>query len=290
MRWVLASAALLCLSFSGCGAPEIPGEGGDDAPARAAPENDREAELREAAEKAPYLVGEAPPPSREVDEAAREDADRASGHVYLNYSGGGGEAPVEEPVILIREEPDPSSDVVATFSMDGTGTDPVVRAGEAGLKEGAPRSGPDARGLPVAQVDGGWARIIYAYEADGASRSGWVNLERPEARLRTYEEEVQDGVVWLRDPDAATFREEPEGPPVQVPLTVEGEAPGERVVDYVLRVQEVREDRVRVEVTIPNVSPCTGDPYAEVVMQEELWLPLRDSEGRRTLGQAVEGC
>ncbi len=289
---------LAVLIVTSCGetpVPMIDGSSGEAPPPRVHERPvDEPPAIRELLSDVVYPVEAGQITEEAADTLFRQALAGGLGYVALAHREGGG-APGDPQVLIVRASPDPVASPVASFSLEDTAGGTVqdgLRTREPGLRGEPSRVGSEEYGLVVDEVQGEWIRVIYGYAEDGDPRRGWVAAEASGVRYVSYEEQLLERLVWFEDSESTSFYAARGGAPVDFDLFIQAgpEAEAGSVPDYSVRVREVVDGWARVGVTVPDVSTCTGDPWADVLREAELWVPLRDAAGRRQFAYAAAGC
>ena len=162
---------------------------------------------------------------------------------------------------------------------DGGWTD-TLWTREPSLYGGLIRATHDDYGLPVVAVKGRWLRVHYAFAADGAARSGWVQLVPNKSVYHDRDRQMFEFSTDLADASSTEFYATPRGARVALDLTP----------SHTLRVLRVADGWIQVVLMRPDTSPCTGDEGLRVARRDTVWVRRFNAQGKRTLTSAVAGC
>lgn len=187
------------------------------------------------------------------------------------------------PGMVLREDGDEEAPIVAYLDFQARpegGWSDAMRAVKPDLYGQLTRVSHDDYGMPADSVRAGWARVIYGYTRAGEEQRAWVRLKRDSVQLATYDSLMTAYPSWFTDPSAVTFYEQPNGPAKTFPLEP----------SYGLSVQAVLGPWIRVHVTVPDTTECSGDPAAIVERRATLWVPRVNKNKQRQIWSAVAGC
>ena len=162
---------------------------------------------------------------------------------------------------------------------EGGHTD-TLWARRAGLFGETARASHDDYGLQAASTHGKWVRVNYAYDSTGVAQQGWVRIEPNRTIYVDYDALMRQYITQFADVDATRFYTEPDGRRVRVNLSP----------SYSVRVLETNPEWIRVALTMPDTTACTGNPGARVLRRDTVWVPRVNEEGRRQIAVATAGC
>ena len=191
--------------------------------------------------------------------------------------------------LLVRRQPSDSSPAVAyvTFLELADGWHSVHAANEPGLIGELTRVSHDDYGLVVDRVRRGWVRVIYGYTGTGSPRAGWVRLVRDRVEYTSYDDQIRRHGTWFEQPAQVDLFDRPNGRRIRFPLA---EAHADGGPGYSMKVLAIEHDWIEVEVTVPDISGCTGNPKATVERSTRAWVRRHDRRGRYQIGYAPAGC
>ena len=192
--------------------------------------------------------------------------------------------------LLVRQQPGDSARVVAYLTFeeqaDG-GWHSVYAANEPGLIGELTRVSHDDYGLIVDRVRRGWVRAIYGYTRTGSPRAGWVRLVRDRVEYISYDDQIRRHGTWFAQPAQVDLFDRPNGRRIRFSLA---EADADGGPGYSMKVLGIEHDWIEVEVTVPDVSGCTGNPEATVERSTRAWVRRHDRRGRYQIAYSPAGC
>jgi hypothetical protein len=232
-------------------------------------------------------------PLADLTELENEQITRARGDDRgVVYSPAGSWSGNHPPDLIIRSDSSVTAPMVSYVkyeSMSDGGWRSVHAANQPQLFADLERAGHEEYGLPGERLSERWARVIYAYTRTGQEQTGWVQLKPDTLVFTAYDEQLFDFDVHFAHPDSVEFFDRPQGNRVPFSLTTTDSVTGENP-DYTLRVLELRDDWIRVAVSVPDTAACGGDENAKVTRRADVWVMRVNRRGQRQLWAAVAGC
>lgn len=196
-------------------------------------------------------------------------------------------AGVHEDTVLVRRAPTDESAVVARwihrYSTDGM-WEYRLEANEQELLRGDIEWLYEENGLPVDTIagDSSWVRVVYASDAGGAPRLGWVRIAERTV-IEMWPDVLLQQHVFFRRPDSLAFHAAPAGERVPIDIQTGDTADG---LDYTMVPLRLADGWMQVEVTSPS------DYCAETagVRTDTAWIRYLDERGRPLIWYYPRGC
>ena len=267
MRLAAAIVMLCAMSFGCQPAPETAEHATDTTSASAAPV----AQLRLYPARSTADL-----PQRAVPRVDSTKA-KAAGIVYAEFEGS---APAELTILNDTSHEVQTIARLRFYALPDGGMTDTLWVRRPDLFGDLERATHEHYGLQASSRHGGWARVNYAYDADGVAQEGWVQIVPGKVHYASYDSLMQSVSTDFSDPAAARFYDRPGGTGVRVSLEP----------SHALKVLEPRAGWIRIILTVPDTTECTGDPNATVTRRDTVWVPRVNASGRRQLVSAVAGC
>lgn len=218
---------------------------------------------------------------------ARPDWDIGTGFVRVRPDPDGPPGAIPSVVIDVRAAPDAMAEVVARAHFEPWTL--RVESYEAELTAGGLEVGYEEIALPVfeAHGDGDWVRASYGFAADGASRTGWIDVRAPTLEVFEWGNWLYEwGVAFFIDPERIEFHDAPGGEPIQVDLVPGG---GSWRFDYTLHPHRTDGHWMQVEVVSPSDYCVVLDDDA-IRPPTRAWIRHLDDDGRPLVWYFTRGC
>jgi hypothetical protein len=145
----------------------------------------------------------------------------------------------------------------------------------------------DDYGLVVDRARRGWVRAVYGYTRTGSPRAGWVRLMRDRVEYTSYDDQIRRHGTWFEQPAQVDLFDRPNGRRIRFPLA---ETDADGGPGYSMKVLGIKHDWIEVEVTVPDISGCTGNPEATVQRSIRAWVRRHDRRGRYQIAYSPAGC
>jgi hypothetical protein len=223
-----------------------------------------------------------------TDDAVPTDRmpDFGRGVLHLSQRGDSS-AGVHEDTVIIRGAPTNEAGIVARwihrYAPEGvweyrlaTSEQNLVRADMEWLYE--------ENGLPVDTIagDSSWLRVVYARDASGAARLGWVRIT-DRMTLETWPDVLMQQNLFFRRPDSLAFFTAPEGERVAIEIQTGDTSDG---LDYTMVPLRATGEWMQVEVTSPS-DYCAETAGAR---KDTAWIRYLDARGRPQVWYFTRGC
>ena len=135
-------------------------------------------------------------------------------------------------------------------------------------------------GFAATARHGTWAHVVFAYDSSGIVQRGWVRIEPPRVMYADYDSLLLNVSTQFSNDAAVTFFDRPGGRRVAVNLEP----------SHAVRVIGFDRDWIKVMLTAPDTSACTGNPDAKIIRRDTLWVPRLNTNKDRQLYAATAGC